>query len=115
MLIPGFPAGVSVCSLWGQLLREADLPCQEGSKIEITEADDLEEFRFFKHTSISPKQLFVRFLVIYSKVYVWVEWAGHFSWAEILEIKQMCELSEFELIEGEIKQLILAYAVYQGL
>lgn len=47
MLIPGFPAGASVCSLWGQLLREADLCCQEGSKIKITEADGLEEFRFF--------------------------------------------------------------------
>lgn len=36
MLIPGFPAGLSVCSLWGQLLREADLRCQEDFKIEIT-------------------------------------------------------------------------------
>lgn len=36
MLIPGFPA-VTICSLWGQLLREADPGCQEGSK-KITKA-----------------------------------------------------------------------------
>lgn len=111
MLIPGFPAGVSARSLWGRLLREAEPSCQEGSKAKITKAYRLEEFRFFKHTSISPKQLFVRFSVIYRKVYVWVERAGHFSWAVILEMKQMCELSELELIEVEIEQLTLDRAV----
>lgn len=89
MLIPGFPAGVSVCSLWGRLLREVDLGCQEGSKTKITKGLQFGKIQISKHTSISPKQLFVRFLVIYSKVYVWVERAGHFSWAVILEIKQM--------------------------
>lgn len=78
--------------------------------MKITKAYSLEEFRFFKHTSISPKQLFVRLLVIYSKVYVWRE---HFSWAVIFEIKQMCELSAYEPIELEIKQLILDEAVYE--
>lgn len=46
MLIPGFPARVSVCSLWGQLLREADVSCQESSKTQITKAESWEEFRF---------------------------------------------------------------------
>lgn len=73
MLIPGFPAGVSVCSLWGQVLKAADLGCQEGSKMKITKGRWFRRIQIFKHTSISPKQLFVRFLVIYSKVYVWVE------------------------------------------
>lgn len=36
MLIPGFPVRVSVCSLWGQLLRKADPGCQEGSETKIT-------------------------------------------------------------------------------
>lgn len=109
MLIPGFPAGVSVCSLQGRLLREADLGCQEGSKMKITKAYSLEEFGFLNTLPFPPKQLFVRSLVIYSEVYVWGE---HFSWAVILEIKQMCELSEFELIEVEMKQLMLDEAVY---
>lgn len=79
--------------------------------MKITKVSSFGRIQIFKHTSISTKQLFVRFLVIYSKVYVWVEWAGRFSWAVIVEIKQMCELSEFALIELEIKQLILDCAV----
>lgn len=54
MLIPGFPARVSVCSLWGQLLREADLGCQEGSKMKITKAYSLEEFRVLNTLPFPP-------------------------------------------------------------
>lgn len=54
MLIPGFPAGVSVRSLWGQLLREVDLGCQEGSKTKITKSYSLEEFRFLNTLPFSP-------------------------------------------------------------
>ena len=54
MLIPGFPAGLSVCSLWGRLLREAELCCQEGCETKITKAYSLEEFRFLNTLPFPP-------------------------------------------------------------
>lgn len=109
MLIPGFPAIVSVCWLRGQHLRATDPCCQEDIQTGTAQAYSIEEFEFLNTLSFPPNNCFVRSLVIYRKVYAWLEWAGHFSYAVLSEIKQMCELSEFELIEAEIKQLNLGY------